>query len=330
MKPSQRPDPKPTDNGLTSAVNPETLRRIRRIELRTRRLVRDTLIGAYHSMFKGRGMMFESVRPYEPGDPIREIDWNVTARQGGVPYVKRYQEERELTVLLALDASASCFFGTGARSKREHAAELAAVVALTAIRNNDKVGLLIFSDQIEHFTPPRKGRNHTLRLIRDALVVQPRSRGTDLGLALRTVDNILKKRAVVFLISDFLAARDEYAVALQVASRRHEVIAVVLSDPLESAWPEIGLVSLRDAETGEPYLADTRHAAWQDAFGTRSQRFAQMRDNVLRRAGVARLDLPVNTDPVDALITFFQKQGGRPSASRVIADPASGSKAPTE
>jgi uncharacterized protein (DUF58 family) len=300
-----------TQNTASPVVSAETMRRIRRIELKTRRLVRDPLVGAYHSMFKGRGMTFESVRPYEPGDPIREIDWNVTARQGGIPFVKRYQEERELTVLLALDASASSLFGTGEQSKRERAAELAAVLALTAIRNNDKVGLLVFSDQVEHFTPPRKGRDHTLRLIRDALVVQPRSTGTDLGLALRTIDNILKKRAVVFLISDYLAARDEYAVPLQIASRRHELIAVVLSDPLEVQWPSAGLVALRDAETGEHYWADTDRANWREAFAARAARFTQMRDTVLRRAGVARLDLPMDADPVDALVAFFQKQSSR-------------------
>jgi uncharacterized protein (DUF58 family) len=309
-------DQNETTQAAAPVVSAEMLRRIRRIELKTRRLVRDPLVGAYHSMFKGTGMMFESVRPYEPGDPIRQIDWNVTARQGGVPYVKRYQEERELTVLLALDASASCFFGTGAQNKREQAAELAAVIALTAIRNNDKVGLLVFSDQVEHFTPPRKGRDHTLRLIRDALVVQPRSNGTDLGLALRTLDNILKKRAVVFLISDYLASRDEYAIQLQIVSRRHELIAVVLSDPLEVQWPPAGLVTLRDAETGEHYWADTDRENWRAAFTARAERFTQMRDSVLRRAGVACLDLPMGADPVDALATFLQKQSAKQRAKQ--------------
>ncbi|MEL7236709.1 MAG: DUF58 domain-containing protein, partial [Chloroflexota bacterium] len=228
----------------------ETLRKIRLIELRTRRLVETSFAGAYHSVFKGRGIVFDEVRPYMPGDDVRDIDWNVTAR-AGEPFIKRYREERELTVLLVLDTSASIMFGTVERQKRDMAAELGAVLALSAISNNDKVGMLLFSDTIETFVPPRKGRKHVLRMIRDLLAAEPAQTGTDLSLALKTVNRVLDRKSIVFLISDFLADAETYQRDLQVLGRKHDLITVIASDPLEKDFPRSGLVTVQDAETGE-------------------------------------------------------------------------------
>lgn len=300
--------PADTEKNTSPVISAETLRKIRRIELRTRRLVRDQLVGAYHSMFKGRGIAFDAVRPYEPGDDVRDIEWNVTARTGGTPFIKRYSEERELTVLLVLDASASNFFGTTGQQKQERAAELGAVLALAAIRNNDKVGLLVVSDQMEHFTPPRKGRNHILRLIRDLLAVKPTSKGTDLALGLKTANNYLKQKAIIFLISDFLASKDEYSTELLVTSRKHDVIAVVVSDPRENEWSDAGLVALRDAETDEVQWVDTSAKSWREGFAARAARFQAMRDAALARAQVGRIDVPPDGDYVPALVAFFQRR----------------------
>ncbi|MBC8099654.1 MAG: DUF58 domain-containing protein [Armatimonadetes bacterium] len=291
-----------------TTIDAETMRRIRRIELKTRRLVQANLVGAYQALFKGRGMAFDAVRPYEPGDDVRDIDWNVTARSGGEPFVKRYTEERELTVLLVLDASASCFFGTTGQQKQALAAELSAALALAAIRNNDRVGLLVFSAGIEQFTPPRRGRNHILRLIRDVLVVQPTGTGTNLALALKTANNLLKQRAIVFVISDFLAAKEDYTTELLVISRKHDVIALVLTDPREQTWDAAGLLTLRDAETDALAWVDTDSAAWRTAFAARAARFAAMRDAALTRAGVARLALSTDSDYLTALVQFFQRR----------------------
>jgi uncharacterized protein (DUF58 family) len=291
-------------------LTPDTLRKIRRIELRTRKLVNDSFAGAYHTIFKGKGIAFDAVRPYEPGDDIRDIDWNVTARTGE-PFIKRYVEERELTVMLALDASASAAFGSVNRQKRDLAAELGAVLAFTAISNNDKVGLMIFSDQVELFIPPRKGRNHVLRLIRDLLAAQPKQRGTDIALALRTINQLLRRRVIVFLISDFLASSQEYARDLLVTGQRHDVIAVVLSDPREQTWPNAGVIGLNDAETGKIAWIDTSSPQWRKQFNQQAHRFQVTRDQVLSRAGVDRIDVPVDGDYVQALTRFFQQRTQR-------------------
>lgn len=288
----------------------DTLRAIRRIELRTRKLVNDSFAGAYHAIFKGRGIAFDAVRPYEPGDDVRDIDWNVTAR-AGTPYIKRYVEERELTVMLVLDASASSSFGTVNRQKRDLAAELGAVLAFTAISNNDRVGLLVFSDQVELFIPPRKGRNHVLLLIRDLLAAKPAHTGTDISLALRAINSLLRRRAIVFLISDFLASSQEYARDLLVTGRRHDVIAVVVSDPREQSWPEVGLAGLRDAETGSITWIDTGSQEWRKQFSQQARRFQRMRDETLARAQVDRIDVRVDGDHVQALTAFFQKRAQR-------------------
>ena len=289
---------------------PETLKRIHQIEFFTRRLVRDAFAGAYHSAFKGRGIEFESVRPYQPGDDIRDIDWNVTAR-AGAPYVKQFVEERELTVLLALDASASCQFGSTSRSKRDVAAELGAAITLSALNNNDKVGALIFSNQIEQYTPPRKGRNHALRIIRDLLEARPVSRGTDLAFALQAIDGHLKQRAIVFLMSDFLAASREYARKLMAVNRRHDLVAVVLSDPLEIKWPDVGLAILRDSETGGTVWIDSSSRKWRRQFELQSGSLRQFRDAAFQKANVDKIDLSAEEDYVGSLIKFFQMRASR-------------------
>lgn len=294
-------------------LTPETLQRIRRIELRTTRLVNTVFAGAYHSVFKGRGVAFDSVRPYLPGDEIRDIDWNVTARAEEA-FVKQYAEERELTVMLVLDSSASCLFGTVSRQKRDLAAELGAALALSATSNNDQVGLLIFSDQIEHYAPPRKGRNHVLRLIRDLLAARAIDRGTDLAMALQTTNRLLKQRAIVFVLSDFLAVPQSYSRELQALSRRHDVIAVILSDPLEARWPDVGLVSVMDAETGERTWIDTGSAKWRRSFMKQTERFRQRRDATLVQARTDLIHLPVDGDYVKVLTQFFRQRSKRVKA----------------
>lgn len=291
-------------------VSPETRRQIRRIELQTRRLVNTSFAGAYHSVFKGRGIAFDAVRPYQPGDSTRDIDWNVTARNDEA-YVKRYAEERELTVMLVCDMSASCLFGSVKWRKRDLAAEVGAVVAFAALANNDKVGLLLFSDRVELFIPPRKGRNHALRLVRELLTASPSGRGTNLSLGLRTLNSVLKQRAIVFLMSDFLATPQEYAADLLVMGRRHDVIALVLSDPREEHWPRVGLVGLADAETGQTAWIDTSAPQWQDGFARQRARFCQVRDTTLLRARVDRVEMPVDGDYVESLSRFFRQRAQR-------------------
>lgn len=291
-------------------LTPEILHKIHQIELRTRRLVNDSFAGSYHSVFKGRGIAFDAVRPYQPGDDIRDIDWNVTARAGEA-YVKQYVEERELTVMLVLDSSASCLFGTVRRQKRDLAAELGAVLALSAITNNDRVGLLIFSDQIEHFIAPRKGRNHVLRLIRDLLAVRPAQKRTDISGALKTVNQLVKRRAIVFFLSDFLTPVQSYAHEMMVASRRHDLIAVVMSDPIEQVWPNAGLVGLVDAETDATHWADTASSEWREQFRQRTAQLQRKRKTALIQSGVDRIELPVDGNYVRALTGFFRERTRR-------------------
>src|SRR5438045_3629133 len=232
----------------------EVIRQIRRLQLRARRAVEDLLGGEYHSVFKGTGIVFEEVREYLPGDDVRSIDWNVTARMGH-PFVKRYTEERELTVVLLIDVSGSHQFGTRQQLKREVLAELAAVLAFSAISNNDKVGLIAFTDRVERFVPPRKGTRHVLRLIRDVLFFQPTHRGTSIREGLDYVNRVLHRRTIVFLLSDFLDRGFESA--LKRTGRRHDLIALRISDPREEDLPSVGLLELEDAETGEHLLLDT-------------------------------------------------------------------------
>ncbi|MBN2004684.1 MAG: DUF58 domain-containing protein [Anaerolineae bacterium] len=295
-------------------LSSELIQKIRRIEIRTRHLVTESFAGEYHAIFKGRGMEFDEVRAYQTGDEVRSIDWNVTARMGE-PFVKRYVEERELTVMLALDASASGLFGTAGRFKRELAAELGAVLAFSAITNNDKVGLLVFSDQVELHITPRKGRRHVLRLIRDLLAFKPQRRGTDLTLALDRLNHTLKRRAIVFLISDFLLPQAEaqraYERALVVTNRRHDLVAVSITDPREREWPDVGLVALHDAETGQHVWVDSGSAAWRQAFAAQSAARQAARDAVFTRAKVDHIPVTLGEDYINPLTAFFRARARR-------------------
>lgn len=288
----------------------ELFRKIRQIEIHTRRLVDDSFAGDYHAIFKGRGMEFDEVRPYLPGDEIRTIDWNVTARMGE-PYVKRYVEERELTVMLLVDASGSGDFGTVNRFKREMAAELAAVLSFAATTNNDKVGLLIFTDRIELFIPPRKGRRHVLRVIRELLAFQPEGHGTDIKLSLDTVNRVLKRRGIIFLVSDFLIDIETYRQTMFVTNRRHDVIAIDLHDPLETNIAGVGMLALEDAESGELMLIDTSSRAWRQAFAKRISELEQNKARVFVRTGVDHIKVTTDRDYVLALTLFFQQRARR-------------------
>src|SRR5437016_6890483 len=241
----------------------EILKKIRGLEIKTRALVETAFAGDYHSVFKGRGMNFEEVREYQPGDEIRAIDWNVTARLGS-PFVKKFTEERELTVMLIVDVSASGNFGSTSQSKRELAAEVACLLAFSAIRNNDKVGLLLFTDRVELFIPPKKGRSHTLRIIREILFFEPQGRGTEPGLALDYLNKIVTRRAVVFFISDFQAP--DFSRALAVSGRRHDFVAIQIQDERERSLPNVGIITLEDAETGEQIEINTADRRTRTVF----------------------------------------------------------------
>ena len=288
----------------------DLMAKIRRIELRTRRLANDNFAGEYHSVFKGRGMNFAEVREYQYGDDIRTIDWNVTARMNE-PYVKRFVESRELTVMLVVDASGSNDYGTTERFKREIAAELAAVLSFAATNNNDKVGLLIFTDKTELFIPPRKGRRHILRIVREMLAFQPSGRGTNLAHALDSVNRILKRRSIVFLISDFQADPNDYRKELYLANRRHDVIAVDLHDPMDTDIASVGIIALEDAETGEMVLVDTSDRRWREVFAANVDAHESAKVGLFNRAGVDRLDIDTGHDYVDELTLFFQRRERR-------------------
>lgn len=283
----------------------EILRKVRRIELRTRRLVDTVFSGEYHSVFKGQGMAFAEVREYQVGDDIRSIDWNVTARMGH-PFVKVYDEERELTVMLMVDASASGDFGTVSQMKGEIGVEICALLAFSAIQNNDRVGLIIFTDDVEAFIPPKKGRKHVLRVIRELLYFRPSRRGTDIGAALDTLNRINKRKSVVFLVSDFLASG--YEAALRVSCRRHDLIAVVLQDPRERELPDVGLVEVEDAETGREMLVDTSDREFRVLFRQLNEKLEERRDHLFRSVGVDRVDIHTEAPYADALMRFFRKR----------------------
>ena len=283
----------------------DLIARIRRIEITTRKLVSDSFAGEYQSVFKGRGMEFDEVRQYHPGDDVRSIDWNVTARTGE-PYVKSYIEERELTVMLAVDVSGSGDFGTRNRFKRELAGELAAVMSFAATTNNDKVGLLLFTDRVELLVPPRKGRSHVLRMVRDLLVFQPVGSGTDIRLALDMVHQMLKRRSIVFLVSDFLADPESYRQAMLVTNRRHDVVAFDLSDPLEYEIADVGLLALEDAESGQLRWVDTGSKEWQREFTDRVARLEEGKREVFAAAGVDRISVTTERDYVAEVGAFFK------------------------
>ena len=288
----------------------DLMNKIRHIEIRTRRLVNDSFAGEYHSIFKGRGMEFDEVRPYIPGDSIRSIDWNVTARTG-YPYVKRYVEERELTVMLLVDASASGDFASQGQFKRELAAELAAVLSFAATTNKDKVGLMIFTDQVELYIPPRKGRKHVLRLIREMLAFEPQNNGTDIKLALDKINHILKRRSIIFLVSDFLDQPERYQHPLYITNRKHDVIAVDLNDPLESNIARVGMLALEDAETGQIVWLDTNDPLWRKNFAAESEAFENAKRSVFSSAAIDRIQVNTNQDYVKALTLFFRNRARR-------------------
>lgn len=287
----------------TKAVPREVLRQVKLIELRTRGLVNTVFSGEYQSVFKGHGMEFAEVREYAPGDDYRTIDWNVSARIGH-PYVKKYTEERELTVLFAVDLSGSAQFGTRGRFKAEVAAEIAAVIAMAAIKNNDRVGLLLFTDRIEQFVPPKKGRRHALRLIRDLLAFEPSGRGTDLSTALDYVGRVLSHSAIVFLISDFLD--DGFEKSLKVISRRHDLVAITVADPREQALPDVGFLELYDAETDQRVVLDSGNRFVREQFEyLAGEEQVQLR-RLLRRLSVDQIEIQTDRSYVPPLINFFR------------------------
>ena len=289
---------------------------MRQLEIRTRRMVNDSLAGAYHSVFKGRGMDFDEVREYTPGDEVRTIDWNVTARAGR-PFVKKFTEERELTIFLLVDISASGNFGSGAASKRDLAAELASVLAFSAIRNSDKVGLMLYTDRVERYLPPKKGRRHVLRVVRDILYHMPQSAGTDTVKALDVANRLLHRRAIVFLISDFettanpAVARAELRRAMRRTNRRHDLVAVHVEDPREKELPNVGIVALEDAESGEVIELDTASSAVRKRFKELSLERSLRLVSDFRSEGIDTLQLQTDAAYMPALQRFFKTRERR-------------------
>jgi len=286
----------------------EILKKIRALEIKTRGLVETAFAGDYHSVFKGRGMNFENLLVHQPGDEIRAIDWNVTARMGNA-FVKKFTEERELTVMLVVDVSASGNFGSTTQSKRELAAEVACLLAFSAIRNNDKVGLILFTDRVELFIPPKKGRSHTLRLIREILFFEPKGRGTDPALALDYLNKIVTRRAVVFFISDFQAP--DFSRALAVSGRRHDFVAIHIHDERERVLPNIGIITLEDAETGDQIEINTADRTTRARFSGLVDEREQELTRVLRRNNIDAIALQTGKDYLPQLRSFFKQRERR-------------------
>jgi uncharacterized protein (DUF58 family) len=297
-------------NHISLAMESTTdiLKKIRALEIKTKGLVETAFAGDYHSVFKGRGMNFEDVREYQPGDEIRSIDWNVTARLGSA-FIKKFTEERELTVMLVVDVSASGNFGSVAQSKRELAAEVACLLAFSAIRNNDKVGLILFTDRVELFIPPKKGRSHTLRLIREILFFQPESRGTEPALALDYLNKLVTRRAVVFFISDFQTG--DFSRALAVSGRRHDFIAIHIQDERERVLPNIGIITLEDAETGEQIEINTGDRGTRTRFADLAEGEQTELARTLRRNNIDAISLRTGDDYLPALRSFFKQRERR-------------------
>ncbi len=294
-----------TEPRTQDSIPPEVLRRVRQIEIRSRRLVNHLFVGQYQAIFRGRGMEFADVREYQPGDEVRAIDWNVTARMGE-PFVKRFVEERELTVLLAVDLSPSQAFGSAGPTKREIAAEIAAVLALSAVRTNDKVGLVAFTNRIETVVPAKKGLRHALRIVRELLYREPLGRGTDITGALEYITNILHRRSIIFLMSDF---QDRgYEAALRVAGRRHDVIAVTATDPRELELVNAGLIEVEDAETGESVLIDTGSRRVRHQYAARAAAQRDERRGALRAAHVDQIEVSTVEPYVGPLIAYFKRR----------------------
>jgi len=305
--------PSPFTSPPSPVVIPrELFRKIRHVEVRTRGLVDDVFGGEYHSAFKGRGIEFAEVRPYQIGDDVRTIDWNVSARTGEA-YVKLFEEEREQTLLLVVDVSGSEDFGS-ARAKRDLAAEVCAVLGFSALRNSDKVGLVLFTDRVERFVKPKKGKRHVLRMLRDLYAHEPVATGTDLGVALDHVLRVQRRRAIVILVSDFLvptASHEALAKSLRVVSRKHDLVAVRLVDPREETLPSVGLLRVVDAETGQEALVDTSSAAVREAFADRAAHRAARAEHTLKRARVDHVTLRTDEDYVEPLSSFFRHRSKR-------------------
>ena len=291
----------------------EILRKVRQLEVRTRHLVDEALAGKYHSIFKGRGMDFDSVRPYAIGDDIRSIDWNVTARTGH-PFIKRFREERELKIMLAIDISNSGEFGSVGSSKREYAAEIGAILAFSALKNNDKVGLVLFTDEIELYIPAKKGRRHILRLVREILFFEPQRKGTDFIVPLDFLNSVLHKRAVTFLISDFClvgdfpTALEQLKPKLRASKRRQDLIAVWINDPRDSDLPDIGLLTLEDAETGEQVEVNTSDPNIRKAFSQHAADHREKLRHTLLRTGTDVIELSTANECMPALMEFFRRR----------------------
>ena len=294
----------------------ELMAKVGKIRILTNRLIDDQLAGDYHSTFKGQGVEFDEVRPYIAGDDVRTIDWNVTARTG-VPYIKRYSEERELTILFMVDVSGSQSYGSRTRSKMELAAEVTALLALTAIRNQDKIGLVLFSDKIVKYIPPRKGRDSVMRLVREVLAAEDEAKGgTDIEGALKFLNGVQKRRAVVFLVSDFLASRTtdnesrttSFERLLRATARHHDVICVPVSDPAESALPDVGLVELEDSETGELMLVDTSSAKVRGAFAAQAESDREELTRFFRKTGIDTLEIATDRPYIDGVRALFKRR----------------------
>jgi len=286
----------------------ELLKQVRQIEIKTKGLVNHVFSGEYHSVFKGRGMEFSEVREYQIGDDIRNIDWNVTARFGH-PYIKVFEEERELTVMLIIDLSGSLCFGTINKTKQQIAAELSSILAFSALKNNDKVGLILFTDKIEKFVPPRKGRKHVLRIIREVLSFEPEGKTTDIDMALQFFNNSIKKRSIAFLISDFM---DEgYEKILRIVGKKHDLIGVVLSDRREKEIPRMGLVKLFDAETGQQRWLDTSNRKVHELIKKLNREYEIKRNNIFLSSRLDSVDIDTGQDYVKPLVQFFKMRGNR-------------------
>lgn len=297
-------DATPEQTGLSK----ELIKKLRKIEIFTRRLVNDQLAGEYHSVFKGRGMDFDEVRLYQPGDDTRHIDWNVSARTEEV-YIKTFVEERELTVFLVVDASASQSFGSTAGRKRETAAEIGALLAFSAIKNNDRVGLIIFTEEVELYVPPKKGRKHVMRLITELLSFKPKGTGTNVGAALEFLARVNRRKSVAFVLSDFIDARFERTLA--VMSRRHDIIPVTIIDPMEETLPNLGLCRFEDPETGASLSVDTSSAAVRERFNEQAQRRRQARQRLFQRSNVDFITIHTHLPYTNPLISYFRLRARR-------------------
>ncbi|MBN2543728.1 DUF58 domain-containing protein [bacterium] len=286
----------------------DILRRIRKLDIMTRRWVNDVFSGEYHSVFKGRGMEFAEVREYQVGDDIRAIDWNVTARMGK-PYIKIFEEERELTVMLLVDISSSGEFGTVSQMKREIALEICALLAFSAIQNNDKVGLIMFTDIVEKFVPPKKGKTHVLRLLRELLYNQPKDRETNIAEALDYMNRVLTRKGIVFLVSDFIA--EDYKKPLAIASQRHDLVPIIITDPREESFPKVGFIELEDAETGERMLLDSSDYQLRKKFTKNIAENKLKREKIFKSIGLDTIDVYTDKPYIDPLVAFFKQRAKR-------------------